>query len=135
MYGKSKAILLQVAFKEAAGDIDQTRKNYQSLLTLIDEFGIDPDEVAPRSSGGNRGGSRGSAGGGSTQPRPTPPTFIHDDSLWSDYRALKASGAVKPNFPDFKNEQTDEAVWLLDRDGAPTPKGEVLVAAADTKVF
>ena len=134
MNGKTKSIILQVAFKQAAVgglSIDQikstTNQLYTMLIELHTELGIEPDEG--RASGG---------GGGGFTPKPrmaTPASAvaftIADGSQWLDYRASKVDGSVKPKFPDFKTADGKESVYEFGLDGATNPAFAELAAASD----
>lgn len=47
---------------------------------------------------------------------------------WLDFRASKTSGSTLPNHPDFKNEDSKESVWLVDKEGAATERGAELAS-------
>lgn len=135
MNGKTKSILLQVAFYGAAGQsggvVDEATvaSNFETLLALHERFGINPDE------------GRGS-GGGSTKPNGE--VFTYNNILVEDFRATKKIQNLKPNFPDFKTVNGDViegitnprgAAWLTDQEGNPNEDITPLVAAANEKVF
>jgi hypothetical protein len=148
--GRSRSILLQVAFKASiemlvAGQISSdivsgtTATLYDTLINLHDELKIDPDEGARRSGGASRGPS-------TPATVPTGETFIFNGHLIEDFRAAKAApgSTVKTNYPDFKtvNGQPIEGVttpqgaaWLYAQDGAANEAVSELVAVADQKVI
>jgi hypothetical protein len=138
MNGKTKSIILQVAFKEAAargGSVsdtkDLTREFYDSLISLHTHLAIEPDDGAPRGGGGGGGG-----GGFTPKPRmATPPTAVAfalaDGTPWLDYRACKVDGSVKPKFPDFKTSDGKASVYEFGLDGATNPQFAELVAASE----
>lgn len=133
MNGKTKSILLQVAFKEAAAyasDIAAvkavTSRLYTDLIALHDELDINPDE------GGGRGGGRSFGGGGA--PKKAAPasvtTFTDGEGVvWSDYRKAKAGSEVPSGHPDFKAGQ--KSIWIYDPNGTPKPEGQELAKIAD----
>ena len=145
--GRSRSILLQVAFKEAArtgGDIAAIRiltaALYNMLIELHGELEINPDDGF--SSRGGSGGRRTTP----TTPTPVGETFVYAGTLVEDFRAAKAApgSTVKPNFPDFKTVNGEPiegvttpkgAAWLYTQSGEAVEEVAVLVAAADTKVF
>ena len=144
--GRSRSILLQVAFKEAAGPEmtipttkTPTTEYYNMLIELHEELNIDPEDG---------GFTRGSGGGRakSTFVKPTGETFIYEGVLVEDFRAAKAAAGstLKPNYPDFKtadgsaiqgitNDQG--AAWLRDQDGGVNEALTPLVTASDTRVL
>ena len=139
MNGKTQSILLQVAFKQGASfcaarpefglpEVEETTAQfYQTLLTLHNRFGIEPDDGAgtkrsypPRSSSQSSG----------PKPLPSKATkFVLDGTEWTDYRAAKTAGEVVPRHPDFKAGQ--ESVWQFLQDGSPNGVFTALAAAAD----
>jgi len=145
--GRSKSILLQVAFKEAssADSLAEikllTSQYYTMLLELHDELNIDPEDGAFK-----RGGNSGGRSNQSTFTPPVGETFIYNSVLVEDFRAAKAApgSSLKPNWPDFKTvEQTEiagvtnnkGAAWLYAQDGTPVEATAALVTAADSKVM
>jgi len=148
--GRSKSILLQVAFKEAAKGNDATTINevleltrlyYSGLLSLHEELGIDPSDGEF-----TRGGGGGGARKASTFVKPQGETFIYNTVMVEDFRAAKAApgSTLKPNYPDFKTVDESEiagvtnakgAAWLRGQDGAINDALSDLVAAADTRVM
>lgn len=141
--GRTRSILLQVAFKGAveAGSPDrETVTNlYNLLISLHEELGIDPSEGAPR-------GGTGSRNSGTGAVSPEGETFMFNGLLIEDFRAAKSApgSTVKPNYPDFKtvNGQPIDGVttprgaaWLYSQDGSANEAINELVAAADTKIF
>lgn len=145
MNGKTKSILLQVAFKEAVtsvntqglyanGEVKQrTLDFYKMLIDMHDELNIDAEDG--RAKGGTGGGAR------RAPAKPTPDevtTFIDNDGeLWEDYRAAKAAGVVKQGHPDFKavnlrdNRNQRLSVWMYSSEGNPNTEAAPLVTAAD----
>lgn len=134
MNGKSKSILLQVAFKEASSgtpiDIDVVEANYTTLLALHEKFGIDADDAPSRSYGG----------GSAKKEAPAGVTFMFENNIFEDFRTLKSDGTLKPSFPDFRTVSGTEvagltndrgSVWIIDRDGSAKAEVAALVAAAD----
>src|SRR3990167_5221945 len=131
MNGKSKSILLQVSAKLASEQGQFSKENvtsiYNLLVTLHDELGIDADEGASRSSGGQRA------------PRTSGPVreisgtlfFAEDGAKWFDFRQAKADNKEKPKYPDFKSEDMQTSVWLYDQEGAPNEEAAALVKAAE----
>ncbi len=134
MNGKSKSILLQVAFKMAApiakdatATAGLTQEFYDVLINLHTANSIDADD-APKKAGGG--------GGFTPKPRMATPasaiTFTNKDGIaWIDYRASKVDGSVKPKFPDFKTADGKESVYEFGLDGAADPQFAGLAAAAD----
>lgn len=140
MNGKTKSIILQVAFKEAAtpdGDITaiaaRTAEFYDMLLALHTSLGIEPDEAPVRRNRTRTTGTGTGSNVGSTIPDGE--TFIIEGVLYTDFREGKAAPGVNPNFPDFKRESDNQGFWMYDRDGSPNEDVKELVTAADTKVF
>jgi hypothetical protein len=145
--GRSRSILLQVAFKEAAsltGTVEATkpltRGFYEMLIELHEELNIDPED-----GGFSRGGGT-SRSKTSTFVKPTGETFVYEGVLVEDFRAAKAApgSTLKPNYPDFKtadgtaisgitNDQG--AAWLRDQDGGVNEALKPLVDASDTRVM
>ena len=135
MKGKSKSILLQVAFKGAIEvgkpTEEQTVSFYEMLVALHERLGIDADEgAAPARSGFTKRT-------GTTNSQPIGETFILDGELYTDFRAAKAApgSALKANYPDFKRESDNQGFWLYTRDGEPNEEVAPLVAASDTRVM
>ena len=136
---RSKSILLQVAFKEAAADrraqpdsLDvekQTAGYYQLLLSLHDELGIAITDGPARSSSGGGSYPRKSNSGGSTITDEGV-GFMLDGTIWRDFRTAKVEGRVKAGFPDFKSVD-NESIWMIDREGNAVPEAAALVVAAD----
>ncbi len=138
MNGKSKSILLQVAFKKAVdaspggtvADVGGLAQSYYDILiSLHTANSIDADD-APRGGGG------GGGGGYTPKPKTAPPASaraftLADGSQWIDYRASKVDGSVKPRFPDFKTADGKDSVYEFGLDGSPTPQFAELAAAAD----
>ncbi len=141
MNGKSKSILLQVAFKGAISlgkpDTDTIRGLYETLLVLHDQLSINADDDA-RSRGGS-GWSGGSGQRSTTLPEGTS-VFTARDTQMVDYRAAKTAGNVKPGFPDFKTldgskifegfSGPNDGVWLIDPKGNANEDISDLVEAA-----
>lgn len=131
MNGKSKSILLQVAFKKAAeiggpGDklTARTQEYYDILINLHTSNNIDADD-APRGGGG---------GNYTPKPKATPPasaiSFTSSSGApWIDYRAAKIDGSVKPKFPDFKSADGKESVYEFGLNGEVNPAFAELVTA------
>ena len=139
MNGKSKSILLQVAFKKAVdtGETVETVEHiatltqsyYDTLIALHTSNSIDADD-APKGGGGGGGGNF------APKPKTAPPASaraftIADGSQWLDYRASKVDGSVKPRFPDFKTADGKESVYEFGLDGATNPAFAELAAASD----
>ena len=140
MYGKTKSILLQVAFKLAATrDIPVaevkglTHEYYDVLQDLHISLNIDADDQP------KRGGGGGGAGSGQTyasKPRMATPdtavTFTNKNGeAWIDYRASKIDGSVKPKFPDFKSADGKESVYEFGLNGEVNPDFADLVSAVE----
>lgn len=129
MNGKTKSIILQVAFKGAVdmGVVteEQVLANYELLIALHDRLGIDAEDAPKRGGGGRK----------TTGTQPTGDTFILEGELYTDFRQAKAAGQTKPNFPDFKRESDGQGFWLYSTDGEANADTAPLVAAADGKVF
>jgi hypothetical protein len=137
MNGKTKSILLQVAFKEAAArgeDVAATKlltsQFYVLLQELHGEIGIDPDEGQARGGGG--GGRNFPAKPRMATPTSAIPFATADGTTWLDYRTAKINNEVKANFPDFKTSDGKTSVWAYDRDGTPVAEAAELTAAADS---
>ena len=144
--GRTRSILLQVAFKEAAripADLATvkllTAQYYTTLLDLHDEMSIDPEDG---------GFTRGSGGGRapSTFVKPDAETFIYNGILVEDFRVAKAApgSSVNANYPDFKTADgtviegiTNDkgAAWLRDQDGSVNEALTPLVTMADQRVI
>ena len=144
--GRTRSILLQVAFKEAASegaDVGTTKlltaQYYTMLLDLHDELSIDPEEG---------GFTRGSGGGRakSTFVKPVAETFIYEGVLVEDFRAAKAApgSTVNANYPDFKTADGTEiagitndkgAAWLRNQEGGVNEALTPLVTMADQRVI
>ncbi|KKL78091.1 hypothetical protein LCGC14_2028290 [marine sediment metagenome] len=147
--GRTRSILLQVAFKEAAEDrraqqesLDikkQTAGYYDMLIELHGELNIDPEDG---------GFTRGSGGGRapSTFVKPDAETFIYNGVLVEDFRVAKAApgSTVNANYPDFKTADGSEiagitndkgAAWLRDQDGGVNEALTPLVTMADQRVL
>ncbi len=135
MNGKSKSILLQVAFKMAApiasrdGVQELTQTFYDTLINLHTSNNIDAND-APRTGGG------GGGGGYTPKPKATPPAsavaFTSSAGVaWLDYRAAKIDGSVKPKFPDFKTADGKESVYEFGLNGKPNPLFAELVIAVN----
>ena len=127
MNGKSKSILLQVAFKGAieTGDVSKAQVlDYYNLLTILhEELGIDADDAPARKAWGNSAPKAKAEGIG----------FIFNGVLFEDFRAEKEAGRQKATFPDFRTANGTEvpgltndrgSVWMYDQQGQA--KGEVL---------
>ncbi len=143
--GRSRSILLQVAFKAAVAGGDPniklaTANFYNMLIELHTELDINPDD------GAKKGNWSGSSGGAPKAPAIQGETFIFNGVLVEDFRAAKAApgSTVKPRFPDFKTANgeaisgvtTDSgAAWLYTPDGEPNEAINDLVLAADTKIL
>ena len=133
MNGKSKGILLQVAYKgviDSGREVDEVNVvgDYNLLVGLMDKLGIDPDE----------GRSTSGGGGGTRTPKPKPEgvtTFTYNGQQWFDYRQAKASGAAKKGHPDFKSADGKSSTWLYSSDGEPNADAAPIAHAADTAVF
>ena len=138
MNGRSKSILLQVAFKGAIEIGDPTPATitglYETLMTLHDTLNIDSDDGAPRRGGG--GGSGWSGSKTTTLPEGTS-IFTARETQMVDYRAAKTAGNVKPGFPDFKTLDGskifdgNDGVWLIDQRGNANDGIADLVEAAN----
>ena len=139
MNGRSKSILLQVAFKGAIEmgepDPDTITGYYEILLALHDRLGIDSDDGGPKRGGGGSGWS----GGAQRQPTALPSetsVFTARSTQIVDYRAAKTAGSVKPNFPDFKTLDGSkifngrDGVWMIGQDGSANAEVADLVEAA-----
>ena len=148
--GRTRSILLQVAFKEAAEDrraqqdsldiAKQTAGYYQMLVDLHGELSIDPED------GGFTRGSGGGRAKQSTFVKPIAETFIYEGVLVEDFRAAKAApgSTVNANYPDFKTADGSEisgitndsgAAWLRDQDGGVNEALTPLVTMADQRVI
>ena len=145
--GRSRSILLQVAFKAAISeslgqakfDVKGTTANlYNMLIELHTELDINPDDGQKKSGGWTGGAAKAAPVQGET--------FIFNGVLVEDFRAAKAApgSTVKPRFPDFKTANgqaiagvtTDSgAAWLYTPDGEPNEAINELVTAADTRVL
>ena len=136
MNGRSKSILLQVAFKGAIEIGDPTPATitglYETLLSLHDTLGIDSDD------GPKRGGGSGWSGGSKTTALPEGTSiFVARGTQIVDYRAAKTAGNVNAKFPDFKTLDNskifdgNDGVWLNDQQGNPNESILDLVAAAE----
>ena len=137
MNGKTKSILLKVAFKGATcglnkGDPDTIKGLYETLLALHEQLGIDPDDDGYKS-GGGRAPAFGSGGGGSASLKEGAP-FNSSGVQWLDFRAAKVEGRSKPKHPDFKTADGKESVYKVDFDGNPNEEFGILVAAAELGV-
>lgn len=152
MNGRTRSILLQVAFKGAielvksekstVDALSATSANlYEILMGLHEELGINPDEGVK-----SRGGTSFVTRDGPTPVTPVGETFIYEGVLIEDFRAAKAApgSTIKHNFPDFKTVNGQPingvtgprgAAWLKDQDGGLNEAVSVLVTAADTKVM
>ena len=146
--GRTRSILLQVAFKEAAripADLATTKlltaQYYTTLLDLHDEMNIDPED-----GGFTRGGGGGSRKTTSTFVKPEAETFIYNGVLVEDFRVAKAApgSTVNANYPDFKTADGSEiagitndkgAAWLRDQDGGVNEALTPLVTMADQRVL
>ncbi len=148
--GRTRSILLQVAFKEASSNDDigatdvtatklLTTQYYTMLLDLHDELNINPEDG---------GFTRGSGGGRapSTFVKPEAETFIYEGVLVEDFRVAKAApgSTVNANYPDFKTADGSEiagitnekgAAWLRDQDGGVNEALTPLVTMADQRVL
>ncbi len=150
--GRSRSILLQVAFKAAIQESlgretetfdlikGETARLYGMLIDLHTELDINPDD------GQKKGNWGGASGGAPKAPAIQGETFIFNGVLVEDFRAAKAApgSTVKPRFPDFKTANgeaisgvtTDSgAAWLYTPDGEPNEAINELVAAADTRIL
>jgi len=134
---RSKSILLQVAFKEAANGnknitevTELTREYYSLLLSLHDEFGITITDTPARGGGG--GARRTSTSGGGSAIADEGIGFMLDGTIWRDFRTAKVEGRVKAGFPDFKSV-ANESIWMIDKEGNAVPEAAALVSAADAK--
>ena len=156
MNGRTRSILLQVAFKGAielvgsdkstVDTLSATTANlYEILIGLHDELSINPDEGAKSGRSGAQFGS-GREAPSSTTVTPVGETFIYEGVLIEDFRAAKAApgSTIKHNYPDFKtvNGQPIDGVtgprgaaWIKDQDGSPNEAVSVLTTAADQKVM
>ena len=138
MNGKTKSIILQVAFKEAAArgaDVAATKlltsQFYVLLQELHDELGINAEEGAPRGGGGGGGGGNFAAKPRMATPASARPFTMSDGGTWLDYRPAKSAGEVVPGFPDFKTTDGKTSVWEYTKDGTPVPEADDLAKAAN----
>lgn len=92
----------------------------QILETAAAELGVDLESTSYDS------------GSGGFEQKPTKGVrFQLDGQTWFDYRQAKEDGKVKDTFPDFKNYETNEGIYINDLDGEPNEEAQPLVAAAD----
>lgn len=95
------------------------------LQTVATELGVDLNETS-------WSGSRGGSGGGDFEKKETKGTrFELDGQTWFDYRQAKIDGKIKQSFPDFKNYDTNEGVYVVDQQGNEREDALPLIAAAD----
>ena len=121
---RSKSILLQVAFKAAieAGNIDPdtvaglTGDFYNVLIGMHDKLGLKPDADKPV---GRKYTPRADKVESAASNSDVPQATLADGETYLDFRGLKALGAVKENFPDFKTLDRKSSRWLT-KDGEPT---------------
>lgn len=133
---KTRSILLQVAFKEAAtaslgtdNTVEAlTLEYFNVLIKLHKDLGISLEQ-------GSGGG-----GGGNYAPRPAKAlpeaanSFTDSEGTqWIDYRGAKAADQAIPTHPDFKSVGTTpiRSVWLYKKDGSENAEAITLAAAAD----
>lgn len=129
---RTKSILLQVAFKEAAKNVGPdvnevetlTLKYFETLIALHSSLNISLEEQT-RPRGGRQGG-----GGGPTGTTLLGQEFNLDGDSWRDFREAKTQGKVKANFPDFKSA-SGKSVWMYDKQGEINDEAAALVKAAD----
>ncbi len=104
-----------------------------NVPTVTDERGvIYPSEAAISSTSAAAPAASSGASRGPGSP-PSPERLAVLASVpkvngWLDFRASKASGSTLPNHPDFKNEDSKESVWLIDKEGAATERGAELAS-------
>jgi len=137
MHGKTKSIILQVAFKQAAArgeDVAATKlltsQFYVLLQELHSEIGIDAEDQPARGGGGGGGGGFPSKPKMET-PASAVPFTMADGSTWVDYRAAKANGEVVKGFPEFKTTDAKTSIWEYTQNGTPVPEAAPLIAAAN----
>lgn len=144
--GKAQSILLQVAFKAAVDmgvpNEEQTRSNYELLIKLHKDYGINPDDVPwsnkPKGQSNSNTKPKASAADKIEQLPDGAKVFSLNGTQWVDYRDVKDSGGVNAKFPDFKTLQYQKdggSVWLYSQTGEPNAEAADLVAAAETAVF
>lgn len=129
---RSKSILLQVAFKEAAqktDDVDELKNKsiefYTMLAELHEELGLSLEDD-------NRGRRRNQGGGKQRQLPKGANIFFVDGDKWVDFREAKTNNEVKAGFPDFKPfDDFRQGIWVVDQDGNPNDEAVKLVQAAD----
>lgn len=125
---RTKSILLQVAFKEAAekGDtvdaVESLTGDYFNILVgMHDKLGLSPDDAGNKPARSNSRPARG--------PAPAREPSVTDDAPrttiggveYFDYRGLKELGAIEnPKFPDFKTVDKKKSFWLTTADGEPS---------------
>lgn len=119
---RTRGILVQVAFKEAAEDArrldsapsvqDNTEGYFNLLLNLFAKYDIQDDEKPTRRSSGSKP-KRPSA-------QDDAPIVTIDGVEYYDFRGLKAIGAVKERHPDFKAVTGGSSKWLQTQDGDDT---------------
>jgi len=131
--GKTKSILLQVAFKGAVEtgvvNEEQVIAYYELLMALHERYGIDPDET--RNSGGSRKPTTPKA------EQPQGETFILDGEMFTDFRAVKAdpTAGLNRNYPDFKRVSDNKAFWVYTQDGEKVADTVPLVEARDQAIY
>jgi hypothetical protein len=133
MDDRTKSILLQVAFKEAAGSDtleeveNKTVQFFELLVALHEKLGINPETK----SGG--GGGRKTSG----KPAPVGESFIVDGEIYTDFRDAKSApnSGLNKKYPDFKRESDGKGFWLYSQEGEPNEEVKPLVAAADGREF
>jgi hypothetical protein len=121
---RTKSILLQVAFKEAAEKSETTDEvesltgdYYNILVGMHDKLGLSPDTETNKS----RGSSRTKAPDRERSVTDDAPRITVDGVEYFDYRGLKELGAIEnPKHPDFKTVDKKKSFWLTTQDGEPT---------------
>ena len=134
---KTRSILLQVAFKEAAtaslgteASVEQLTEDYYNiLLNLHDKFNLSVDDEGRGRSGGYNSGPRQSTA------KPTPASVVTftdaNGTTWNDFRAAKVAEEVVAKHPDFKTTDNQTSVWAFKKDGSENEQAIELAAAAD----
>lgn len=120
---RTKSILLQVAFKAAANTqplekVEEVTSDFYLILTgMHDKLGLKPDTDKPAS--GRKYTPRADKVESAASNADVPQATLADGNTYLDFRGLKALGAVKENFPDFKTLDRKSSKWLT-KDGEPT---------------
>jgi hypothetical protein len=149
MNGKTKSILLQVALKEASASLsvqgifamqeleDRTIQIYESLISMHNKLGIEPDEGGARGGNNNRGFiPRAANTNAATTAKEEQGVgfFSEDNEVWRDYRTAITEGRVPEKHPAFKGPNGNkDSVWETNLDGDPDPRFGPLQVAADAQ--